>query len=209
MDADGPGGGTNCLGSRSTLYVRRTVRCMSPADFRILIIRHAEKPDPDRGILGVDETGRCDPASLSPRGWQRAGALVPKFSHLEAECRPHRIYAARSNANGKVSHRSIQTVKPLAENLQLAIDTRFGRGDEDALVRDVLNDTTAVLISWQHEGIPAIAARIMGESATLIPSTWPEDRFDMTWLLTRTANAWNFVQIPQHLLYGDRDEPIL
>jgi hypothetical protein len=31
----------------------------------------------------------------------------------------------------------------------------------------------------------------------------------VTWLLTRTANAWNFVQIPQRLLYGDRDEPIL
>jgi hypothetical protein len=206
----GPGPRRHQLcGSRSTLYVRRTFRYMSPADLRIFIIRHAEKPDPDRGILGVDETGRCDPASLSPRGWQRAGALVPKFSDLEVECRPHHIYAARSNANGKVSHRSIQTVQPLAENLQLSIDTRFGRGDEDALVRDVLNDTAPVLISWQHEGIPAIATRVMAESATLVPSTWPEDRFDVTWLLTRTANAWNFVQIPQRLLYGDRDEPIL
>ena len=45
---------------------------------RIMIIRHAEKPDPGK-TLGVSPTGHEDPRSLSVRGWQRAGALVALF----------------------------------------------------------------------------------------------------------------------------------
>ena len=50
---------------------------MAPA--RIIAIRHGEKPDDDGRIFGVDVNGRNDPHSLSPRGWQRAGALVGFF----------------------------------------------------------------------------------------------------------------------------------
>ena len=35
----------------------------------ILIIRHAEKPEPG-GDSGVDPTGAPDPRSLTVRGWQ-------------------------------------------------------------------------------------------------------------------------------------------
>ena len=41
---------------------------------RILLIRHAEKPDGQDGGVNVD--GACDEKSLTVRGWQRAGALI-------------------------------------------------------------------------------------------------------------------------------------
>ena len=47
---------------------------------KLMLIRHGEK-EPDSGPppYGVNAEGRQDPHSLSPRGWQRAGALVSFF----------------------------------------------------------------------------------------------------------------------------------
>jgi hypothetical protein len=36
------------------------------------------------------------------------------------------------------------------------------KGDENSLVDDVLSRDGAVLIAWQHEAIPAIVNRIVG-----------------------------------------------
>ena len=36
------------------------------------------------------------------------------------------------------------------------MDTDLGRGDEKKLVKDVLAQSGATLISWQHGGIPEI-----------------------------------------------------
>jgi broad specificity phosphatase PhoE len=54
---------------------------MAPA--RIMFIRHAEKPV-DGGDDGVTPKGHADPESLTPRGWQRAGALARFFQPLPA-----------------------------------------------------------------------------------------------------------------------------
>jgi hypothetical protein len=45
----------------------------------VLLIRHAEKPLGDSPPFGVTEQGVVDRESLTPRGWQRAGALVGFF----------------------------------------------------------------------------------------------------------------------------------
>jgi hypothetical protein len=47
---------------------------------KIMIIRHAEKPDPSANIVGVTEGGDVDKDDLTVRGWQRAGALVRFFN---------------------------------------------------------------------------------------------------------------------------------
>ena len=44
--------------------------------------------------LGIDETGGQDPESLTPRGWQRAGALAVFFGSKAGLPAPDRIYAA-------------------------------------------------------------------------------------------------------------------
>jgi hypothetical protein len=43
---------------------------------KLMVIRHAEKPDNQAGISGVSETGVADSNELTAKGWQRAGALV-------------------------------------------------------------------------------------------------------------------------------------
>ena len=45
----------------------------------VMLIRHAEKPIGDGPPYGVTDDGVVDPESLTPRGWQRAGALVRRF----------------------------------------------------------------------------------------------------------------------------------
>jgi hypothetical protein len=42
----------------------------------VLLVQHAEKPLGDLPPFGVTEQGVVDTESLTPRGWQRAGALV-------------------------------------------------------------------------------------------------------------------------------------
>ena len=42
----------------------------------ITCMRHGEKPDKHGDETGVDARGAPDPRGLTPRGWQRAGALV-------------------------------------------------------------------------------------------------------------------------------------
>ena len=43
---------------------------------KIMVLRHAEKPEPERDVHGVDASGRQDSCELSVRGWQRAATLV-------------------------------------------------------------------------------------------------------------------------------------
>jgi hypothetical protein len=47
---------------------------------KIMVIRHAEKPDDSGTVFGVTTEGLQDPEELTVRGWQRAGALAT-FSH--------------------------------------------------------------------------------------------------------------------------------
>lgn len=65
--------------------------------------------------------------------------------------------------------------------------------------------TETVLICWDHERIPAIAAALPTAPGTQIPD-WPDHRFDMIWSLTRQDTAeYEFSQLPQLLLAGDSD----
>jgi hypothetical protein len=177
---------------------------------KIIIIRHGEKPPP----LGVTIEGDPDAKSLSVRGWVRAGALVAYFAPPggapAAAAVPDVIYA--SSPAGP-SRRPLQTVAPLAEKLGLQPKTRLTKGDEKALAAAVLAEGGTVLICWQHEQIPDIVRHLTsGASSPLeVPRDWPDDRFDVVWVLTRTAEPgepWRFSQVPQRLLAGDRAEPI-
>ena len=63
------------------------------------------------------------------------------------------------------------------------------------------------LISWQHGEIPAIVAAF--PSVTPAPPTqWPDDRFDVVWTLTKTADGWHFAQLPELLLPQDHTDVI-
>jgi broad specificity phosphatase PhoE len=178
---------------------------------KIMFIRHGEKPDDNGSVRGVDENGTHDPNELTVRGWQRAGALVRffappngKFSHADLAT-PTALFAAAAHGHIK-SVRSEHTIQPLARYLNKSTDLHYGRGDEDELVRTVKATQGVVLIAWEHEAIPEMAATIVGNS-DICPRKWPDSRFDLVWILEqRPASAWALTQVPQLLLPGDRAE---
>ena len=169
---------------------------------KIMLIRHAEKPDGKDG--GVDQKGNADKHDLIVRGWQRAGALVQFFANPRDPNgpikRPATLFATEP---GSESKRPLHTVTPLAEFLNLNIDSAIAEGSEDALVKAAIAANGVVLIAWHHEKIPAIANLILQNQSA--PQKWPSDRFDVVWIFSRAAanGPWTFSQAPQLLLSGD------
>ena len=93
----------------------------------ILIIRHADKPEPG-GDGGVDATGMPDKKSLTPRGWQRAGIWVDLFAPSLGQPRvlpkPTAIFASApatkaeiaAGTGGSKSRRPLETIGRLPQN---------------------------------------------------------------------------------------------
>jgi phosphohistidine phosphatase SixA len=179
---------------------------------KIMIIRHAEKPDGDGGVHGVSTDGERDKHDLSVRGWQRAGALVRFFAPVEPRsgggliATPRSIFAS-APVPGSPSVRAKHTVSPLAEALGLRVRIDHADGDETGLARAALEAPGPVLIAWHHNHIPSLVREITGDPA-VAPWSWPDERFDLVWLLERSAEdgPWRFSQAAQRLLAHDRPE---
>ena len=106
------------------------------------------------------------------------------------------------------AHRTYQTIQGLSGRLNLPINTPFAEGQEPALATAVVADYTGVvLICWEHQHIPAIAAALPTISGTQIPAAWPGDRFDLIWSFSlqpgASSTTYAFSQIPQQVLSGD------
>jgi broad specificity phosphatase PhoE len=175
----------------------------------VMIIRHGEKPDDDltgAAAKGVDANGVEDESSLTAVGWDRAHRLVDLFDPAgdlrPGLARPATIYAAGANDEGE-GKRTRETVTPLAEKLGIPVNTTYGKSDEEKLVEHVVSQPGPTLISWQHGEIPSIAEAFPGVTPTP-PSEWPDDRFDVVWVLTKTPTGWHFAQVPELVLPQDQ-----
>jgi hypothetical protein len=173
---------------------------------KIMLIRHAEKPSDD-GEPGLMPNGVANPRALTLTGWKRANALVGLFNPADGAL-PRPLAKPRSLfASGSESLRPKQTIAPLAAALNLSIRT-FLKGQEPELVAAVKAAADPVLISWQHEAIPEIAALIRG-GADGVPPHWPGSRFDLVWVFDLQASgAWSFAQIPELIMPSDSTNPI-
>jgi len=183
----------------------------APAGKLVMIIRHGEKPKKKgKGVVGIDPTGKIDDHSLTPVGWQRARALADVFDGQGPTppglTRPAAIFAAGANDNGQGA-RTRETVMPLAEKLGVQVNATYGKGDEQALAQAVESQPGPTLISWQHSEIPDIA-QSFGAVSPAPPTEWPDDRYDVVWTLLKTPTGWQFSQIPQMVLPGDREVAI-
>lgn len=173
---------------------------------KIMLIRHAEKPDDDRAP-GVMPNGAENPRALTLNGWKRANALVDLFNPAGALPRPPLAKPMSLFASGSDSPRPKQTLAPLAAALNLPVRT-FLKGQEPELVAAVKKADGPVLISWQHEALPAIAGLIRG-GADGVPPRWPGHVYDIVWVLDLQASgAWSFAQIPELVMPGDSEKPI-
>jgi hypothetical protein len=201
-------------------WTRRPNSCQRAAMTKIMIIRHAEKPRQGRQDRSVCIDGFHAKHELTVRGWQRAAALVhffaprngePHHPHIE---KPSAIFAA-AVTDASPSLRSQRTVEPMADALGLAIDTSFAEGEEAALAAAVLRAPSPVLIAWHHHKIAPLA-RLICEGLQC-PDDWPDDRFDMVWVLDLAEPAempgdpgtgrWQFSQVPQLLFPHDLSDP--
>lgn len=174
-----------------------------------MLIRHAEKPDGD-GVAGVKEDGSTDKHSITVRGWQRAGALVPFFARPAHPkiARPNVIYAAAPTDNPEIkpedakSLRPQETVAPVAARLGCRVRTDVRVGDETALVEALRGLHGIVLVAWEHKRIPIIAG-----SFAAAPAEWG-DAFDVVWVLDRNPDgSYEFSTVRQDLLCGDTPGP--
>jgi hypothetical protein len=173
---------------------------------KIMVIRHAEKPN---GVdSGVSATGKQGDQHLSPRGWQRAGALTALFAHPASTmvhhplATPDYLFAVKDG-----SRRSMQTLTPLSEKLGIPI--RPGtKGNEAEMVEEAASLNGVALICWQRERIPSIATHLLAGSRDedTPPKLWPPDCFDVVWVfdLDAASGTYRFTQVPQQLLSGDR-----
>jgi hypothetical protein len=188
---------------------------------QIYLIRHGEKPAdpptptaPPSPPFGIDVNGNQDIHSLLPRGWQRSGALAVLFAPTTGPLQAglHTPMTLLSPDYGKPkktqAHRTYQTIQGLSARLNVPINTPYPEGQEPALATAVVADYTGVvLICWEHQHIPAIAAALPTVSGTQIPAAWPGHRFDLIWSFSLNTGAssttYVFSQIPQQVLSGD------
>jgi hypothetical protein len=171
----------------------------------VLLLRHAEKPRPERQEAAVDEQGRPDEHDLAVRGWQRSGALAralttqPRLHFLLGM--PTFLLAPRPS-DEHPSRRGISTLLPTSRLLGIPVQTPCAVGEEDKLAERLGSLQGTIVVAWEHARLPALAMRLVGERA--VPSTWPEDRYDVGWMTSQGA----FEQLPLLLLDGDLDRVI-
>ena len=189
----------------------------------IYVIRHAEKP-PDTGPgpeaadgppNGVDFSGRAEQHSLTPRGWQRSGALAVLFTRPPRAGLPELLVPDRllspnyGSGAATIEHRTYQTLLGLSDPATRPIISEFPLGEEAQLAEKVLTDTAeAVLICWEHKNIPHITDGIPTDPATPVPTTWPGERFDLIWQFHRSSAdplIYQFTPIPQAVLGSDEN----
>jgi hypothetical protein len=185
----------------------------------LLIIRHAEKPEPNLPDSGNAEDGSSDKHSLIIRGWQRTGAWAALFASGgfgASYPKPDVVYAASPTKpapdDNDASKRPWETVLPTCARLGIDPIIEFGVGEEPALVDELSKLTGVVLIAWEHKNIVRkILPLLVGDQVIPhLPKKWQGTRFDVMLRFDRaqTGLPWSFQQLFPMLLSGDSDVPL-
>jgi len=155
-----------------------------------------------------------DPYSMTPRGWQRAGALIALFVGRPDTTvpallpTPTHLFASEVGPHSQ-SRRPEETLMPIAARLGLTITESFLQDQVDELASALSTCDGHVLVAWEHKRIPLIASRLVADAST-VPQVWPDDRYDVVWIIEPgpAGGALRLRQVPQLLLGGDRPDPI-
>lgn len=147
----------------------------APRPAQIILIRHAEKPaDPEN-------------PHLSPAGLKRADALVSFITTDPAMTRfglPVAVFATQTTKHD-AGQRTQETVAPLAKALKLPVLTPYLGKDYAALAKQILANPAyagkTVLICWNHEAIPQLAAAL---GVLPEPPKWKGKVFDQVYIIS-------------------------
>ena len=142
---------------------------------RVILIRHAEKPDDAKN------------QHLSDEGRDRAQRVVKWLSEgkvLDTNGAPAALYAAAPTARGR-SVRCVETLEPTALNLGLTIRTPYQADDYARLAHDLLHDETLrgknVVVCWVHDYLPQFASSLGVKPA---PPKWKGEDFESAYVVT-------------------------
>jgi hypothetical protein len=146
-----------------------------PRPAQIILIRHAEKP--------LDAKN----PHLSPSGIKRAERLVPFITTDPRMTRfglPVAVFATRTTKDDN-GQRTQETVAPLARTLKLPVQAPFLGKDYAALAKQILKTSAyagkTVLICWNHEEIPQLAAALGIKPK---PPKWKASVFDGVYIIS-------------------------
>jgi hypothetical protein len=157
---------------------------------QIILIRHAEEP--------------ADPANphLSPAGRERAAKLVGFLTSDPAMTRfgsPVAIFATATTKDDN-GQRTQETVAPLAKALKLKVQVPFHGKDYSKLAKLILSDPAysgkTVVICWNHEEIPQLAAML---GITPEPPKWKGSIYDRVFLITYREGRATLTELPERL----------
>lgn len=183
----------------------------SQAPTLVMFIRHGEKPSDHGAPRGINDDGEHDNHSLSVRGWMRAGALAGLLAHAPLPSHPEvlppqRIVATKPSAEAK-SRRELDTADPIARRLNVVVDSDLEHGSESIVRELILGDSRVTLVVWHHGTMGHLVRGFPITNADDVPHHWPEDRFDLIWILSRDDDSpeFTFTSIDQRLLDGDVD----
>jgi hypothetical protein len=142
---------------------------------RVIIIRHAEKPDDEQSL------------HLSDAGQDRARRLVPWFTQgkvLGTNGPPAALYAARPSRQ-RESLRCEETLEPTARALGLPVRVPFKAPDYAALAFDLSRDPSLrgknVVVCWVHDFLPDLPAAFGTKTKGL---KWKSDDYDSVYVIT-------------------------
>ena len=143
---------------------------------RIVIIRHAEKPE--------------EGAGLTPDGDKRALAYVNYFAGVKVDKAPLKLDHLFAAADSKNSERSRLTLEPLSRALKLPIDQRFDADEFAKLAEEIRTQDHGrnMLICWHHGSLPGLLGALGVEPARVLPDgEWPDKIFN--WVIVLRFNA--------------------
>lgn len=134
-------------------------------DFRIVLIRHGEKPKEGYG--------------LSCRGVNRASAL-PAVLYAKIGL-PGITYVPSFTQSDMTKHsRMYQTIMPFTKRYGLQMNSSYKVSDISGVTKNILKQKGTVLVVWEHKGLVDIAEQL-GIQEKL---HWENDDFDSIWIIT-------------------------
>src|SRR5215469_17309667 len=161
----------------------------------ILIIRHAEEPSKGDG--------------LSSRGTERAQGYVEYFKNFTIDGKPLKIdhlFAASDSSNSK---RPRLTLEPIAQALDISIDSQFKSKDFLKLAQKIetLPQGSNVLICWHHSDIPNLIGALGADAEKVLQKDkWPGKVYG--WLIQlrydEKGNLFDSKRIKEHLFQNDK-----
>jgi hypothetical protein len=114
--------------------------------------------------------------------------------------RPDRLYASKGDTP---SLRPTETLAPLSARLGVPEITLYDAADTSQIAAELKGLTGVSLVCWAHTELPEIPEKL-GHVTPKPPAHWPDDRFDMVWVLASDGNGgWRLTQVPELLLPGD------